>query len=85
MDEKGRKPCVKCLLREMDKDAYFKNLYDYIDGLDEDIRAAGGVYEERLQICRQCNLLAEGMCRACGCFVELRAAIAVNICPYEKW
>ena len=81
----NRKPCVKCLLRELDKDAYFKNLYEYIDGLDEEIRAEESVYEERLEICRRCDLLAEGMCRACGCFVELRAAIAGNGCPYEHW
>ena len=30
-------------------------------------------------------MLLSGMCRACGCFVELRAAIAANRCPYEKW
>ena len=29
--------------------------------------------------------LADGMCRACGCFVELRAAIKTNVCSYGKW
>ena len=27
----------------------------------------------------------DGMCRACGCYVELRAAMRKNACPYEKW
>ena len=31
------------------------------------------------------DMLLQGMCRACGCFVELRAVIAVNSCPYDKW
>ena len=59
-------PCRKCLLREMDKNAYM-------------------VYEDRLAVCKECKYLNEGLCGACGCFVELRAVIAVNRCPYEKW
>lgn len=81
----GKKHCLKCLLREMDQDAYFKNLYAYIEGLDDTIRAPEPVYEERLACCRRCERLADGMCRACGCFVELRAAIAANCCPYDVW
>ena len=76
MEAEGKKHCLKCLLREMDKDAYFQNLHDYI---------AGELYEDRLAVCKQCDMLQEGMCRACGCFVELRAVIRVNGCPYDKW
>mgnify|MGYP000025854612 len=43
------------------------------------------VYEDRLAVCKECKYLNEGLCGACGCFVELRAVIAVNRCPYEKW
>ena len=85
METDGKKHCLKCLLREMDQDAYFQNLHDYIAGLDEDIKADGELYEDRLAVCKQCDMLQEGMCRACGCFVELRAVIAVNSCPYDKW
>ena len=35
--EGNKKHCLKCLLREMDKEAYMDNLYDYIQRLDEDI------------------------------------------------
>ncbi len=85
MEAEGKKHCLKCLLREMDQDAYFQNLHDYITGLDEDIKADGGLYEERLAVCKQCDMLVEGMGRACGCFVELRAVIRKNGCPYDKW
>ena len=77
--------CRRCLLYEMGKSADYRNLYAYIDGLDEEIRTPAPLYEERLSFCRGCGLLLSGMCRACGCFVELRAAIASNRCPYEKW
>lgn len=81
----GNKRCYKCLLREMDQNAYFQNLHDYIEHLDEDIKADKTLYEKRLSVCKNCDYLQEGMCRACGCFVELRAAIASNVCSYDKW
>lgn len=85
MKEEGRRICRKCLTRDMDKDEYFRNLHTYIANLDEDIKAPAELYENRLSVCRECDLLADGMCRGCGCFVELRAAISKNACPYDKW
>ena len=82
---KNNKHCLKCLLREMDENAFFENLHTYIKNLDEDIKATQEVYEERLKICKECDYLEQGMCKACGCFVELRAAIAGNVCSYSKW
>lgn len=79
------KHCRKCLLKELDPEMYLKHLHTYIEHLDEDIKAEPGKYQERLDICRQCGLLMEGMCRGCGCFVELRAVILKNVCPYDKW
>ena len=84
-ESKERKHCLKCLLREMDKEAYMENLYDYIQRLDEEIKADQALYEERLSVCKACDYLDAGMCRACGCFVELRAVIKNNVCSYKKW
>jgi hypothetical protein len=75
------KYCRKCLLKDMPEDAYFKNLYEYINHLDEDIKADSEEYERRLTICKSCDNLLNGMCRICGCFVELRAVIGKNYCP----
>lgn len=69
----------------MDQAEYFANLHTYIENLDADIKVDSQIYNERLEICKDCDLLADGMCRACGCFVELRAAIGKNSCPYDKW
>ena len=69
----------------MDQKEYFENLHTYIANLEEDIKADPMLYEERLSVCQGCDLLADGMCRACGCFVELRAVIQKNVCPYDKW
>lgn len=77
--------CRKCLTRDMDKDAYFENLHTYIANLDDELKVEKPLYEERLSLCKECDLLADGMCRACGCYVELRAAMRKNACPYGKW
>ena len=78
--------CKRCLLREMaDQEEYFRSLRDYIDNIDPDIRAAERLYEERLAVCRECEMLMQGTCRKCGCYVELRAAVAKNVCPWGKW
>ena len=78
--------CKKCLLRDMTgQEETFRSLREYIENLDEDVKASASVYEVRLTVCRQCDMLLEGMCRSCGCYVELRAAVAKNYCPREYW
>lgn len=86
MEEVPFRFCRKCLTRDLiGKDAYFENLQEYIKELNVSLKADEKLYEERLSICLSCDYLADGMCRACGCYVELRAAIARNRCSYEKW
>ncbi|MDE6168366.1 MAG: hypothetical protein K2G28_07905 [Acetatifactor sp.] len=78
--------CRKCLTRELaDSEETYKNLWEYIDNLDADIKSPEELYQERLEICRKCDLLLEAMCRSCGCYVELRAAVERNGCPCKKW
>ena len=79
--------CKKCLLKDMPENVYFKNLYDYIETLSDDIKADTKEYERRLSICKECDNLLNGMCRICGCFIELRAVIEKNYCPGmdRKW
>ena len=84
-DGSGR-GCRRCLTRDMiGQEEYFSNLRDYIDNLDIDIKAEPVLYESRLDICKECDLLFQGMCRSCGCYVELRAAVTKNLCPNKKW
>lgn len=85
MEKEIKRHCRKCLTRDMDQNAYFENLHAYIRDLDEALKVEEPLYEERLSLCKECDLLADGMCRACGCYVELRAAIRKNGCPYDKW
>lgn len=42
-----------------------------------------GVYEKRLEICKNCPSLAyDTTCSHCGCFVQFRAKLAYKHCPY---
>ena len=80
------RPC-RCLLKELDEAAYMATLADYIAALPAEQKAAPALYEQRLQACRQCGHLQNGMCDWCGCFVEVRAAKAEQFCPdpQKKW
>ena len=85
--ENGKKEvryCRKCLLVDMPEEAYFKTLRQYIENLDEELKVEEEIYRQRLLLCRQCENLLSGMCRLCGCFVELRAVMKKNACPMVR-
>lgn len=85
MEEELRRPCPKCIAGKTDPAVYFADLSEYIANMDRDVKADDSVREQRLALCRACKMQISGMCRACGCFVELRTAVKSNACPYEKW
>lgn len=71
----------------MDEEAVFSDMRKYIENLDEDLKVDEKLYQERLAFCRECGSLISGMCRICGCFVEMRAVMKKNSCPGipKKW
>ena len=78
--------CVRCLMREMAEQAgEYINLQQYLDQIDAQERTPEELYENRLSTCKECNMLLAGMCRHCGCYVELRAAVEKQSCPVRKW
>ena len=79
-----RRICRRCLLWEMDETEYFENLHTYIRNLDEDLKVCDEIYAQRLAECKSCDHLLSGMCRVCGCYVELRAVMKKNICPLVR-
>ena len=79
--------CKKCLLQEMDEEAYVNNLKKYIDRMDDKVKADEQEYGRRLAICKECDYLINGTCGKCGCYVELRAVVKKNHCAdvKKKW
>lgn len=66
--------CKRCLLKDMSDTDYFRTIYEYIENLPAEQKAGDALYAKRLQKCRECDHLTNGMCALCGCFVEVRAA-----------
>ena len=76
--------CKKCLIRDLAVEEQ-KDLQKYIDVIKKQDRVSDEVYEERLNVCRECDKLLDATCEACGCYVEYRAIIKHGKCPYKKW
>lgn len=80
--------CKKCLLLEAGKKAAFKTVTDYLNNLDDELKADEVLRDKRLALCKDCDYLISGMCRQCGCYVEIRAALKDKSCPNfddRKW
>ena len=79
--------CKRCLLSEIDDKAQAAHIYEYIASLPEEVKASAVQVKERLDMCRACDNLTNGMCRICGCYVEVRAAKKGQSCPdvYPRW
>ncbi len=85
-EREGLRVCRRCLTEELaDSEEIFRSLRAYIENLDVDIRTPEDAYRARLELCKRCDMLLQGMCRKCGCYVELRAAVRGNACPDELW
>ena len=71
--------CRKCLPGQKNEEAFYEDLSRYIQRMDEELKVDQQTYEKRLGM--------SGMCRLCGCFVELRAVQKVRKCPDlpAKW
>lgn len=76
--------CKRCLLWELDGE-YFKSIYEYVESLPAEQKASAAEYAKRLEDCRSCGELQNGMCAQCGCFVEVRAAKKRQACPMGRW
>lgn len=85
MDKENRRVCKHCLLQEINKEEYLEKIHKYVVALDKDVRADEALYQERLSKCNGCKYLVDGTCNACGCYVELRAAVKKSKCPYKFW
>ena len=74
-------PCKRCLLFEARERAAYTQVQAYLDTIPADELATPAVRDSRLALCRRCDQLIAGMCRKCGCYVEVRAALKNSTCP----
>lgn len=78
--------CRKCLVPDFfeDKERF---LSLSLARIAPDLRTHQEIYEKRLESCGNCRHLLNGVCRLCGCFIAVRAAVASNTCPdvHSRW
>lgn len=79
------KPCTRCLLKDYSKEVYERLIVEGLKALPAEDIADGEVTALRLGVCQACEKLNQGTCLACGCYVEIRAALKAGKCPYSKW
>lgn len=80
--------CKKCLLLEAGESVTYKEIMDYVATLDKNDLVSDTVYASRISYCKQCDMLISGMCRKCGCYIEIRARLKNTDCPdfdNRKW
>lgn len=72
--------CRRCLLKDMSDMDYFRSIYEYIRNIPPEQKTVDTEYAARLEKCKACGELVNGMCALCGCFVEVRAAKRLQHC-----
>lgn len=73
--------CKTCLPSGLSNAEYFKSVSAYISNIPEELKTPDEIYADRLDYCKRCKYLMNGLCRLCGCFVEIRAASVKSYCP----
>ena len=80
-----RRICKRCLLGVEVPENVAVYLDKFLSVIPDGERTPEEIYEKRLAVCRSCDFLVGATCNACGCYVEMRAAVAEQQCPYRKW
>ncbi len=73
--------CKKCLLYEAGEKVTYDEIMKYVDSLDKKSLVSEEEFETRIEGCKRCDYLISGMCRKCGCYVEVRARLNNMGCP----
>lgn len=79
--------CGKCLLSQCDSRLFTETIAEYIAAMPPHQKVSDNEYRRRLNICLDCDMLTDGVCGECGCFVEIRALKKSKSCPHceHKW
>ncbi len=85
MDKAEKRKCRRCQLYEQLDKRQNESFDKLIDRIPSDERTEDSLYDKRLSCCEKCGYIINGTCRACGCYVELRAAMKQSECPHSYW
>ena len=82
-----KKPCPGCPEFYGDRQEEEEKIARYIKNIPVEDRVPEEEYQNRLAVCRGCDMLQEGICGKCGCYVCIRALRRGMKCPdaVSKW
>ncbi len=76
--------CKKCFLG-VEAESYQELIEKALSHIPARDRTPEAEHARRVALCEECEYFNTATCRACGCYVELRAAKRGTHCPYKKW
>lgn len=80
--------CKKCLLLEAGERVTYDEIIAYLNTINDSEKVDDKAFNMRIAFCKECDQLISGMCRKCGCYIEIRARLKNTNCPnYDdrKW
>ena len=80
----NRVVCKKCFLG-VQAEQYSLMIEKSKAAVPERDRCGDAEYGRRISLCEACEFFHAATCRACGCYVELRAIKNNSHCPKKKW
>jgi len=80
----SNKICRKCLTKDMLDKSIYNSIKEYLSIIPIEQIVSDITYNQRLEACKNCNYLHDGLCVICGCFVEARAKKNIMTCPDRK-
>ncbi len=81
MTGKDKTFCLRCLIEDLGDEELAAVLREGIEMIPQEHQVSREIYERRLDACRKCDHLVNGLCKFCGCFVEMRAMKKRGSCP----
>lgn len=76
--------CKRCLIG-VEAENYQQMIEKSYAAIPPRDRTPEEAYAARVALCEACDYFQAATCRACGCYVELRAMRKNTHCPYKKW
>ncbi|MDR2657116.1 MAG: DUF6171 family protein [Oscillospiraceae bacterium] len=72
----------RCLLRDdPSQQELMRTVSEYVASIPSGLRVCDAAYKARLETCARCGHIVSGICRLCGCYVEVRAVKRRMGCP----
>ena len=76
--------CKKCFIG-VQAEEYGEMIEKCKAAIPQRDRTEEAEYARRIGLCEECDYFHAATCRACGCYVELRAMKTGTNCPKKKW